>query len=535
VPAYLTALKQEGDELFGKRLPLLSLWQELAEHFYPERADFTTCRNLGEDMAAHLMTSAPVLARRDLGNAFGAVLRPSAQEWFHLTTNDPEREDVEAKRWLEDTAKFMRRAMYDRKSLFARATKEADHDFAVFGQAVLSTELNGRGDGLLYRCWHLRDVAWAEGPEGTVDTVHRNWKPTIDTLVRLFPKTVHARVRERHEKKPFDEIQVRHIVVPVERYQGPLKLRTPFVGVFLDCENEHELEAVGLWTMPYQIPRWQTVSGSQYAHSPAAVASLPDGRLIQAMTRVVLTAGEKAVDPPMVAVKEAIRNDVAIYPGGITWVDSEYDERLGEVLRPLSQDRSGLGFGLDLVQDIRAQLQEAWYLSKLNLPPTGGPNMTAYEVGQRVQEFIRNALPLFEPMESEYNGPLCDATFELLLRHVPQLGRSIPPSLQGADLQFTFESPLRDAVEKAKIGQFMEVQQILSAAAAVDQSVLYHVDTPKAARDVLAAAGPVRWLRTEAEAEAATLQAAQAAQAQQQLAMIQEGSQAAKTLGEVVR
>jgi hypothetical protein len=34
--------------------------------------------------------------------------------------------------------------------------------------------------------------------------------------------------------------------------------------------------------------------------------------------------------------------------------------------------------------------------------------MTAYEVGQRVQEYIRNALPIFEPMEMEYNAALCD-------------------------------------------------------------------------------------------------------------------------------
>jgi hypothetical protein len=49
--------------------------------------------------------------------------------------------------------------------------------------------------------------------------------------------------------------------------------------------------------------------------------------------------------------------------------------------------------------------------------------MTAYEVGQRIQEYIRGALPLFEPMEMEYNGALCERTFEILqaLRRLRQL------------------------------------------------------------------------------------------------------------------
>lgn len=51
------ALRELAGNLFDKRGPLMSLWQEIAEQFYPERADFTTTRSVGEDYAAHLSSS----------------------------------------------------------------------------------------------------------------------------------------------------------------------------------------------------------------------------------------------------------------------------------------------------------------------------------------------------------------------------------------------------------------------------------------------------------------------------------------------
>lgn len=531
----IETLEQQSEQLFGKRYGLMSLWQEMADNFYPERADFTTVRNLGTDFAGHLTTSYPVIARRDLGNAISAMLRPTAKEWFKISTRDPEREDTVAKQWLEWTGKLMLRAMQDRASQFHRATKEGDHDFATFGQCAISVEMNKEQNGFLYRCWHLRDVVWLENAEGKVDTIYRKWRPTAVQLSQLFPGKLHPDTVRKMEKDPYHEVDVRHCILPAEQYAslpGAVRMRTPYVSVYYDAEHKHMLECVGSWTKVYTIPRWQTVSGSQYAHSPATVAALPDGRLLQAVSLALLEAGEKAVTPPMIAVQEAIRGDISVYAGGITWVDREYDERLGAVLKAVEVDKSGLTFGLETQQDLRTQLADAFYLSKLNLPAAGGPDMTAYEVGQRVQEFIRNTLPLFEPMEGDYNGGLCEDTFELLIRNSPEVRKSIPRSLQGSEIQFMFESPLHEAVDKAKVGQFMEAQQILATALQLDPSTVHLVDGRKATRDVLSAVIPAKWLRPEEEVDAMAQADAAAQQEQQMLATMQGGADVAKTLSE---
>jgi hypothetical protein len=519
------------EALLAKRSSLLNLWQEISENFYPERADFTAQRNTGDTFADNLTTSYPILMRRDLGNAFSSMLRPVSKEWFYMTVEDENSLDHDAKQWLEQVRNVQRRAMYARSSKFVRATKEADHDFASFGQCVVSVELNRDASGLLYRCWHLRDMAWAENEQGDIGTIIRRWKPTVRDLMRFFKgENLHPETVRQANINPFEEADIRHIVVEADLVDG--NFTTPYVSLYYDAEHFHVIEKVGVNSQIYVIPRWQTVSGSQYAFSPATVAALPDARLLQSLSYTLLEAGEKAANPPMIAVQEAIRSDVSIYAGGITWVDASYDERLGEVLRPLTQDKQGLPAGLEMQRDTRSMLAEAFFLNKLVMPARG-PEMTAYEVGQRVQQYIRDALPLFEPMEEEYNGAICEATFDLMLR-AGAFGSplDIPSSLRGQNLQFKFESPLHDAIEREKGNKLIEAQQLMATTIQLDPAAGAILNAREALRDVLEGIGvPAKWMRDRGAVEEIAAQQAQAAAQQQAIASLGEGAEAATKLG----
>ena len=520
-----------AENLFSKRSLLMNLWQEIAENFYPERADFTLQREVGDEFADNLYTSFPIIARRDLGNAFSTMLRPTSKEWFHMGIMRSDLLDNESRQWLEFATNVMRRAMYDRVSNFTRATKEGDHDFAAFGQAVISVQLNQNRDALLYRAWHLRDVVWSENTEGKVGCVYRKWKPSARELMRLFPGKVHEKVKLAAEKDPFFELDCRHFVIESDMYDGNWK--TPYVSIYYDVQNNHVVEAVGVYNTIYVVPRWQTVAGSQYAYSPATIAALPDARLVQAMTRTLLEAGEKLTNPPMVAVQEAIRSDISIYAGGITWVDRDYDERLGEVLRPLTQDAKGMPIGIDMQRDCRQIIAEALFLSKLNLPQRAS-GMSEYEVGERVQEYIRNAMPLFEPVEMDYNGGICELTFDVMMRAgafgSPQ---NMPRTLMGMDINFTFESPLHDAIEHQKGRKWMEAKQIIADAVALDPSTALLVDAKTALRDILTGMRvPAKWQRSESTVKEMELMQAQARQAQELLATMQQGADVGKTMSE---
>lgn len=471
---------------------MLSLYQTLADHFYPERADFTVTRNVGNELSDLLVSSYPVLVRRDLGNSLSAMLRDG--DWFKLGVKGETDHIGDA--WLQWATGRLKSLLDDRAANFVRATKEGDHDYITFGQCVISCELNKHANGLLFRSWHLRDCAWFEDETGRVSGVSRKWKPTYTQLIDYFGKDkVHPKITEKIRDKPFEEADIRHLVIPSKMYKDET-INNPYVSIYLDVANQHIIEAVGINHKYYIVPRFQTISGSPYAYSPATIIALPDARTLQAMTHTLLEAGERYARPPMIATQKVIRSDVDLSPDGVTWVDDEYDERLGEALRPISQDRGGFPIGLEMRSDIVEVLNSAFYLNKITLPDTGR-EMTAYEVSERMKQFRRENLPLFAPIEAEYNGQLCEIAFEIAMQS-GLLGspQDIPESLQDRDVEFKFNSPLTSSEEEVKTNQFAKVSQMLAEAEALDPSSVDNVDFDVALRDAVAGTGaPSTWLR----------------------------------------
>jgi hypothetical protein len=521
-----------GDKLFSDRSRIHTLWQETALNFYPERADFTTSINVGDEMTSHLMTGAPVLYRRDLANALSAMLRPREKPWFRARTHEDKiNNDAASKAYLDKLSDKQQKIMYERRGQFVRATKQGDNDFATFGQAVLSVDPNSDMNGILFRDWHLRDVAWCENAELVIDTVHRNWKLPARNLEKLFKGKVHNTVKELCKKDPNKDVKCRHIVMPSEDYDysDPTKKpkkEFPFVSIYVDIENDFILEETPKRRLGYVIPRWATVSGSQYAHSPATVIALPDARLLQQITLTLLEAGQKVVDPPSIGKAEAIAGGVNLYAGGHTWVDSEYDETGGEALRYLQIDAKGLNWAGQREVMIMELIKKALFLDQIDVPyPTG--EMTATEYRGRVEQYIIRALPLFEPMEVEYNGAILEESFNLCL-DMKLFGAldDMPQALKGQEVRWSFESPLQQATERAKSTAFLQTAELLKTAVSFDPNTIHDTDISKAYRDAVTGTGaPADWTVPEEQAKKAKAQAAEADAAKSQMEGLAQGAQ----------
>lgn len=520
-----------------------SLWQIIAEQFYPERADFTTKHVMGEEFADHLFDATPVMLRRDLANSFSAMLRPRGQPWMRASVPGKEmlRDRRSAEVFFDFVTDMVRNALYDGHSQFVRATKEADHDYAAFGAAVISCEVNSYRNGLRLRNHHLKNCAWAENHQGSIDTMHRKMSMTARQMAQMFrapDDSLHENVKKELDRtkngNPEKEFVVLHIMRPREEYEFERRKRLPkdaeWVSLYIDQDNRHLIREAVSYEFRYVVPRWQTIQGSVYPISPATMTALPDARMLQSMARIMLEAAEKQVDPPLKATQRAIVGDVNFAASGITWVDDQYDERLGTAVEPFDLGKN-VRLGVDMLMRTTAQLSEAMYVSKLNLPERG--ERTAYEMARRVEEYIRAAVPLFEPLETEYNVPLLDLAADILFRmNQREIEARMPPELSGAPIVWQFANPLQDALEKQKILAAETNFKFLEMASIFDQTVIKDYDVRGSFRDVaLASGGPAEWVVPLEEANEAIAAELERLEAMQAMQAVQQAGMAAEQAG----
>lgn len=528
-----------GNRLFARRDPMLTLWQEIADNFYVERSDFTREFSSGEEFADHVTDGFSHLMRRELGNSISAMLRPRERDWFGLTTEDPDRDrDPTNAAYLEYVSKKMKRALYDPRAKFIDATKGSDHDFVTFGQAGMSVE-DYRDDGhLFFRQHHLRDLAWLDNAKNDIDELHRKDKMSARQMKRMFKEENLARpVKEACKKDPGQEFNIRHVVMPIDEYdylEGAKKTnrrgkRLKFVSIYIDADNCKILREGAFLDFPYIIPRWHKVSNSSYAFSPCTTIALPDARMMQMMARIILEAGEKAVDPPLVASGENIR-EANIAAGAITWADALADGDVRKAVMPIEIDNN-MQVAFLMRQDMREMMSKAWFVEKLTLPPVAGSDqMTAEEVRIRQDEFIRNLLPLFEPMEIEYNTKLLDKSYALMREMGAFNDDEVPEDLLGADVSWQFESPLQVATRRQLTSQFSEVLNVIQlhamAKGGIEQTgISAPIDLDRALRDAIYGIGsPADWFRSDEEMAQEAAAKAQQAEQMQLMNAIQGGA-----------
>ena len=529
-----TQLIKIGDGLFSKKRQWDQLCQDIAENFYPLRADFTTKFTLGDDFSEDLMESYPVQARETLANTIGALLRQG--DWFEVKTGDEDiDEDPLNARWLEYATGAFRKLIYDRRAGFVRATNEADHDWVAFGNPVLSVEENQSREHFLFKSWHPKECAWMVNGNGVVDHLQRDMPSSARAMKARWKDKIHPEVKRACETDPSKEFKVRHIVMPVDEIYGDDKGKrqqygkNEFVSMYIDCEHETVLGEGPLAAFNYVVPRWRTVSGFPQAFSPATINALPDGRMLQKLAMILLEEGEKAIDPPTIAKGEIFRDAVNLYAGGMTYVDLDSDEKLQDVFQTVNGG-GNISIGLEMKQDVRMMIAESFLLNKITLPPQ---QKTAFETQARLEEYRRAILPFTGPIESEYHLPLLDVAFQMAVRNKAFDLREMPKALSEADVTFMFDGPLNTAEGRQNVQAFQESVQILAGAAQFDQTVPTLMNFKQMTKDaVRGTQAPADWFADEEVQQTEEEQAKSVAGLQQAAAVLQQGAGVGKEVAD---
>ncbi len=501
-------LIDDSDKIFAIRQPMLNLWQDISEICYPQRAEFLTQHHDGEDFLGLNQDSFPSMCRRELGNSMSAMLRPRNQDWFRCTTEvDEIDEDEDNARYLDYVTSRVRRGIYHPKAKFISATKLGDHDFVTFGNAVISVEEIRPEKGrphLFFRAFHLRDCAWLDNKLDEVTRLDRKDTMTARVMVETFgAKNVDEKVRKASEKEPAKPVNLRVIVKPSHEYDykpksdkgGKRGTKLPYTVCYIDADNTKVMREGGLIDFPYVVPRWHRLGRLPYAFSDATMTAFPDSRMAQEFAVLMLEATEKAVYPPILAREEAI-TQANFQSGSITWADLATDQKLEEAAKPFRFE-SNMTVAFEFRKDLREVLSKAFFIDKLRLPEAT-KEMTATEVRERLEEHVRNLLPLFEPMEVEYNTRLLDKAF-ILLRNMNVFDlETMPDDLSKANIGWSFRNPLQEANVRLLVAKGRESLEIDQAAEQMGLTPKLNRD--KVFRDMIRGVdGPADWRKSAAE------------------------------------
>ena len=527
----ITKLLERWRKLQTEKSQWHNHYEDLARVMLPGRLGFAQTTITGERRTDDIFDGTPMQAARGLANAIGGMMRPEGLPQVTMRAEDDALNDMdEVQEWLSDSEEKQKNAFNNPRARFRQASGEKDLDLVVFGTAILFEGESTKRNNLLFQSIHLKDATPFFGEEGMPEGMFLKRRMTARQLdARFGGKTLSEKTRERLEKTPDDKIDVLHAVIPREesRAQALFARDLPFADLWIEIDAKHEFSVGGFHEFPFILPRWDTSSGEDLGRSPGMIA-LPDADTLQSMGETILIAGQRSADPPLAVPNDGSFDAVNTFPGGLSYYDVETAAALGGRNPFFSiTSEANLPISRDMQQDTRNQVFIAFFKNILNLP-IEGPRMTATEVIERKQEFIREIGPTFGKLETDDTAPTGERGFMILLRG--GAFAPIPVVLQGKNIIFEYDSPvklIRKQVEAAAARIWAEDMITLGATKPeaidlinVDELGRFSAEALGIPRKIVNSVDQVKQIRTERQ---------QTLEAQQQTQELREGVEIAKT------
>lgn len=509
---FIKSLVSRFDYIKGRRDNWDTHYQELADYMLPRKADIVKKRSRGEKRMELIYDGTALQSVDLLSASLHGMLTSGATPWFHLDMKDADvgRQD-EVQAWLEDTSQRMIRAF--NQSNFETEVHEMYVDLVVFGTGCMFVEMEG--DQLRFSTRHISEFYVQENQYGIVDTVFRKYQVPVRQVVQRFGyDNISDAIRKKFEKRQDEDMEILHVVLP-RLDRDPSKKdnkNMPFASFYIDVESKALLSESGFEELPYIVPRFLKATGEVMGRSPAMTA-LPDVKMVNLMSKTIIQAAQKQIDPPLLVPDDGFILPVRTQPGGLNF----YRAGSRDTITPLNTG-ANINIGLAMEDQRRLAIRSAFYVDQLL--SGGAPNMTATEVIQRQEERMRVIGPVLGRLMNEMLRPMIDRVFGLMLRNEML---SLPPEmLQGRDVDIEYVSPLARAQKSSSLNSTMKALEILLPLAQ-SLPVGDHIDPDGLVRHITESLGvPKTTLRTQRQVNETRQQRAQQEQEMMERQQTQE-------------
>lgn len=521
-------------QLKNERESWMSHWKEISDYLLPRSGRFfVEDRNRGDKRHNNIYDSTGTRALRVLAAGMMAGMTSPARPWFRLTTSDPQLDESAAvKKWLADVTRLMQ--MVFAKSNTYRALHSMYEELGAFGTA--STIVLADYTSVIHHYpLTTGEFAMAADHRGQVNTLFREFQMTVAQVVREFGRSnCSSTVQTLFDRGALEQwVTVMQAIEP--RVDRDLTKRDDrnmaWKSIYFEQGGNEDqiLRESGFKEFPALCPRWATSGGDIYGNSPAMEA-LGDIKQLQHEQLRKAQGIDYKTKPPLQAPTSLKSRDVDTLPGGISFVDAA---------APNGGIRSAFEVNIDLshlladIQDVRERIKGSFYADLFLMLANGtNPQMTATEVAERHEEKLLMLGPVLERMHNEILDPLIEMTFSRMVE-----ANIVPPppdELQGMELNVEFVSMLAQAQRAIATNSVDRFVGNLGAVAGIKPEVLDKFDADRWADAYADMLGIDPELIVPGEQVAMIRkQRAEAAQAQQQAALLNQGADTAQKLGSV--
>jgi hypothetical protein len=330
-------------------------YQELADYMLPEKSDIVRKRSRGEKRSENIFDSTSQLAVDLLSSALHGMLTSGATPWFHLDMKDENiGRDDEVREWLESSSMSMMRAF--NRSNFETEVHGMYVDLVVFGTGCMFIEMEDKT--LRFSTRHISEFFIQENQFGLVDTVFRKYKSPVRQVVQRFGfDNLTEFLKKKFEQKPDEEVELLHVVLPrINRNPDkPDNQNMPFASFYIDMETKQFLSIGGFEEFPYVVPRFLKSTGEIMGRSPAMTA-LADVKMLNLMSKTIIQAAQKQIDPPLLVPDDGFILPVRTQPGGLNFFRSG----TRDTISPLNTG-ANIPIGLNMEQQRREAIRGAFY------------------------------------------------------------------------------------------------------------------------------------------------------------------------------
>jgi|3_EtaG_2_1085321.scaffolds.fasta_scaffold00153_40 hypothetical protein len=509
-----------------------SHWEEISERCLPRSSLFVGHRTGGDKRTEKLYDATAALALERFASAVESLLTPRGARWHTLRATDKTLDaDYDVRLWFDTVEDMLFQQRYSPKANFASQMHEGYISLGAFGTGTLFVG-EDKIAGMHYRAVHLGDIFIAEDEHGKIDTVFREFNVAARQVMRMFPDAnLSADLKKIVEDKPDTRVDILHVVMP-RSDRDPTSRRTdqrPWLSNYYEVKEKHLLEEGGEEELPYIMSRYVTGPREVYGRSPAMLV-LPEIKMINEMSKTVIKAGQKVVDPPLIIADDGVILPVDLTPGGATF--ARLDGRGQAPIQPLLTG-GRVDIGLEMMDQRRRVINDAFLVTLFQIL-VETPQMTATEVLQRAQEKGALLAPTVGRQQSETLGPLVEREIAILARQ--GILPPPPPLLEEAEGEFEIEyvSPLSRALKAEEGVGILRTLEMVQPIAAVDPGVMDNFDTDEITRILSDTNGaPKRILRRIEEVQQMREARQQMNSAQQMIGAAEPASKAALNVAKI--